>query len=764
MRWGVMRSTLLWLALGLAPARAQAPPNAPEVRTYVVQPGDSAWSIAAEFYGAGDKYPIIYEYNDFVARPPFLLKPGQLLRLPILGQGPAAQLEWLQRDVKAKPPRALDWLEAREQMNLWRLYRVQTGDESAAHIVFEDLSDLKLRENALLVIYGASASAARTTRRDKVEVMLEEGTLVGGLAALDEAAGVAPMVVRTPSGEIDLLARLAQVQAELGSAIVSVFDGQATVRAQGDAVEVAGGQGTVVKKGRPPERARPLPEAPTWAQAGPALVVVVAGHTGTWEAAWKPAARAASYRVELARDETFKQLLYDAEVGAGVNRLRLAELAPGRYAVRIATRDLDKLESVPGEVRALEVVALLPARALSRADDGVIEGVGFARLEVPEAARARMQTRVGDGPARQASEPISLGPGTHELRFEERESGAEARLTVRVLEVAARIEVEGEPIARDAEAIVRLQVSDARGREAHLPGIALETSRGEVLPLTREGGGYVARVGPAAPGERVAVRARWTGGALGVREIVHAPEEIAERAPRTPIAFSAYRPSRFAPGPLAAALPESRVGLEATAAHIEGGPGQVTLALDGELALGPWGLGARFTAQEIRLAEGQDAQSRPQDLALWARRGFVGEHFVITPHLRMSFPIGLGHEDRLAQVELGLGARLGRGSIFFDARAAALIVPGARERPGLVADVLGALGWQANEALTLALSAEGLGDLVGGAWQSLVGIGAAVEIGDLRLGLGLGLGVGEASKRDMGAVLGRLLVEVGGVW
>ena len=66
--------------------------------------------------------------------------------------------------------------------------------------------------------------------------------------------------------------------------------------------------------------------------------------------------------------------------------------------------------------------------------------------------------------------------------------------------------------------------------------------------------------------------------------------------------------------------------------------------------------------------------------------------------------------------------------------------------------------------LTLALSAEGLGDLVGGAWQSLVGIGAAVEIGDLRLGLGLGLGVGEASKRDMGAVLGRLLVEVGGVW
>lgn len=756
------RLLLAWVALAAMATVTRAQERTPEVRTYVVQPGDSAWSIAEEFYGSGNKYPIIYKYNDFVAKPPFLLKPGQLLRLPILGQGPEAQLEWLLKDVKAKPPRALDWLQARERMNLWRLYRVATGDDSAAHIVFEDLSDLKLRENALLVIYGASATAARTARRDKVEVKLEEGTLQGGLAALDERANPKPLVVNTPSGQVDLLAKLAQVQVELTASIVSVYDGSATVKAQGRAVPVKGGQGTVVEKGKRPERARPLPDAPAWAEEDPGLVAAVAGHEGSWEAAWRPAERAATYRVELARDEAFNQLLYDAEVGAGVTRVRLAELGPGRYGVRVSTRDADKLESAPGKVRTLEVVALEPSRAVTAQPDGVLEAVGFLQLEVPEEAEPRISYSVDGGPTRPGAEPIRLGPGTHEVVLTA--GGATTKIAVAVLAVSATIDIDGEPLDRDEPAIAHLRVVDERGEPALLPGVVLETSRGESLPMTEEEGGYRAEVPP--PGddsERVAVRAKWLGGALGAREIAYLTRAL--HPPRVPLAFVPRRSSRFVTGALVAPRPETKLGLETTAVHVEEGPGLVTVALEGEVAFSDWGLSAGFVMNDIRLEEGRDPQSRIRDLSLMARRAFGDDGGVVfAPYLRMSIPFGDGHEERLAGFEPGAILRLSYEALFFDARLAFLFVPAAEVGPRSGADLVGALGWQASPVVTLALSGEALGDLDGNPWKGLIGFGATFDVSDVRLGLGIGLGMGDTAKGELGAVVGRLSIDVGGDW
>ena len=106
----------LCLALALAAPPAARAAAEPEVRTYTVQPGDSVWSIAEEFYGSGQKYTLIYKYNRFIGRPPFLLRPGQVLRLPVGDKLPEAQVQWTQRDVRAKPPRALDWLDRSREL------------------------------------------------------------------------------------------------------------------------------------------------------------------------------------------------------------------------------------------------------------------------------------------------------------------------------------------------------------------------------------------------------------------------------------------------------------------------------------------------------------------------------------------------------------------------------------------------------------------------------------------------------------------------
>ncbi|MFO0748182.1 MAG: FecR domain-containing protein [Myxococcota bacterium] len=497
---------------------ADLPPNTP-VRTYVVQPGDSAWSIAAEFYGNGDKYPVIYKFNGYVGLPPFLLSPGQVLRLPVLGRGPEAQIEWLRRDVKAKPPRALDWRDAREKMNLWRLYRVSTGEASAAHIVFEDASDLRLREQALLVIYGASATAAATQRNDKHEVVLEQGTIQGGLAKLD--ADAAPLVVKTPSGQVDITGRLTQIQAEALASMVSAFEGGARVTAKGESVTVAEGQGTIVEKGKKPEKPRPLPAAPAWEDPSPALVVALPGDDApAWEARWLPVDGAATYRVELAVNGDFKNVAYDAEVGAGVNRLRLEALGFGRWSVRVSTRDKSKLESKAGVPREILVVPATASRRVTPKGDGHVEAVGILELRPPDG----IAVAVDGGPAAAPGAGVRLLAGQHHLTWTGGPGGAaKAESQVDIVAVSGDISVSPGLLPRgDGEPLrVRVEVKDERGQPALVPGLIIESTATGDLPTFMQGASGNADVPPvAADGPtRVRVRARWAGGVLAEKEL-----------------------------------------------------------------------------------------------------------------------------------------------------------------------------------------------------------------------------------------------------
>jgi nucleoid-associated protein YgaU len=59
-----------------------APPP-PEVRTYVVQPGDSLWKIAAEQMGNGARYPEIISANsDYLKNEKSVIHPGDVLVIP----------------------------------------------------------------------------------------------------------------------------------------------------------------------------------------------------------------------------------------------------------------------------------------------------------------------------------------------------------------------------------------------------------------------------------------------------------------------------------------------------------------------------------------------------------------------------------------------------------------------------------------------------------------------------------------------------------
>lgn len=60
-----------------------------EADQVIVQPGNSLWRIARRTYGAGINYSVIYQANSDRIRDPDLIYPGQVFRLPALGQSGA---------------------------------------------------------------------------------------------------------------------------------------------------------------------------------------------------------------------------------------------------------------------------------------------------------------------------------------------------------------------------------------------------------------------------------------------------------------------------------------------------------------------------------------------------------------------------------------------------------------------------------------------------------------------------------------------------
>ena len=644
-------------ALWLLPAQAQANPcKARGGRPYVVRPGDSCWSIALRVMGKGEAYKKIHRHND-LGPMPHILKPGSLLCLPGKAAGPDALVQWTQRKVRAKTPKMMDWLQARKGMGLWRLYKVTTGSSSSAGIEFEDRSSLRMREKALLVIYGGSAARTRTRRDRGTTVVLERGTVRGGLASLDQQAS---LKLRTPSALVELRSRSAQVEVDPAkTSVVSVYDGKAEVSAQGARVTVPKDHGTFVKRGKRPAPPRPLPRAPAWATGiGDVVVLVPEGQPGTFEARWKRARGAARYRVELARDARFKIPVVDAVVGAGVRRFAARQMVLGEYYARVATIDSARLEGRPSRPIKIRVVRLQSSRLLRPRQDRVYQVVGLLRLQ-PMASKG-IEVALGDGPFGPAAQPVRLSkPGLHTVRYRQVGQASSTQIKVRLLAVKGALVAPAGALEPGQQATLQLKVSDELGRPAALPSVALRATPGGLLKLSQlSAGTYGATfLAPAHPGGvEVILAARWAGGALGQTTLqVKAPPRPAPPPtppapppppefdwPQLPVGLQGHRPG---PGlPSRSARPVTHLGLGAVVAGSPREPDQevmLRLALRSGLALlgGRLGLDLDLPWFHADVTEDRAGGSDLGDIRLGARfLALDASGLRLTPTLRVSTP------------------------------------------------------------------------------------------------------------------------------
>ncbi len=390
---------LVWGVLGVSAVSQDAAAQEREATfQYTVQRGDTCQGLAERFYGTKDAWAKVHQHNA-LGPMPHHLQAGTVLTLPLAaGSNPDAKLTELRGTVQARPPAERDWQRAQRGLDLYRAWRVNSLERSTAEITFRDTTALQMRENTIVIIYGATSTRAR---RQTMEAELQSGALRTRLGEL--AGGAAPkgsgepaisLIISTASSLTTLDDTAALVEAEPdGTARVANHRGaSATVAGRtkkgggaGRAVTVQAGYGTRVKPASEPEPPRPLPPAPQWASSDPAGFVTL-GEQGTIRGSWSPVAQAARYRVEVATEPNGRGLLEAVEVPSSVTSFEVQGVPPGSYFVSVSAVDGDKFEGPPSEVRTKQLIRVAPRGA---------EATGGAWrqgmvLEVPEGVRCAL--------------------------------------------------------------------------------------------------------------------------------------------------------------------------------------------------------------------------------------------------------------------------------------------------------------------------------------------------------------------------------------
>ncbi|AUX40631.1 hypothetical protein SOCE26_020320 [Sorangium cellulosum] len=538
--------------VGAAGAREPTPGYPEAVIQWGVQKGDTCDEIAEVLYGSANHAGLIQRYNRVACGPGTTLAEGLTLVLPAeVTSIPDAKIRAMRPDVRARPAGG-DWAPAAPGTPLVTNSSVNTLDEGRADIEFVDRTRVLLAPNTLVVIHG-TASRTRVSKTPPAAVELEAGEVKAALAAL---RGQTVDVVTSGGGRVSAASRDTVVQRRGERTTVAVFDGKAGVSSGGLSVVVPKDHGTRFVGRAPPARPRPLPPAPAWAPAGSAPIALAPAALGALSASWEPAPGAAGYRVEIARDPEFNDLVAREEVKPDVVSFRAEKMPAGAYFLRVRVVDREEYLGV-GAVRGFHLVAARVAGGVAPAP-GEITASPYGIVELTPSPA--LELALDDGPFGPIPERIDLlQRAPRELRLRPRGNaapGAAASIPVRYTQVGAAATASR---AADGQALeARVELSGIEGIDvaarvaprlfAHLPGGV----RSAALAPGPDGA-LTARIplprGATLPGAPLRVRldvVDGRGGVLGTSHAdlpaVAASPRAAPPAPPPPPVLGAYLP------------------------------------------------------------------------------------------------------------------------------------------------------------------------------------------------------------------------------
>ena len=253
---------------------------------------------------------------------------------------------------------------------------------------------------------------------------------------------------------------------------VSVFDGSAKVASAGKSVSVPEKYGTSFEEKQAPTPPRPLPPAPAWQSGSSSGVVLAPGGQGKIFAAWGEVPKAVAYRVEVARNADFSDLVVREEVPAKIHAFRAEKMPAGSYYLRVRAIDDEDFLGLAAKGRDVTLLSASVASQLGSISPGKIQANPYGVLELEPAPGSELSVDGGPfGPLPKRIDLLSTAPRDLELRMR---GGAAVKYQVEYSPVSATVEqtgpsavrvelhgFEGVDVARRVQPRLRVHVGDA---------------------------------------------------------------------------------------------------------------------------------------------------------------------------------------------------------------------------------------------------------------------------------------------------------------
>ncbi len=317
------------VALNTAPSRAAD-------WIYTVQRGDNPWSLTERYLAGVNYWPRIQQLNQIAD--PEHIAPGTRLRIPV---------DWLRRRSAVARIGAVSGSalvdgpsgrrEARDGLELHSGDVITTGEEGNLTLVFGDGS--RVLVHAASELHIDELGTFDNTDYYETRVRLEQGRMENLVTPL--GAGPGRFEIETPAAVTAVRGTRFRVSADAAAMRAEVIEGGVDVGSGHGKVEIPAGFGTVAETGAPPSAPIVLLDAPGVAALPALLDRLPVGFT-------LPAlSGAVGYRVQLGEVPGFAVPLLDLR--ADGPRLRLGDLADGRYVLRVRAIDANGLEGRDAE-------------------------------------------------------------------------------------------------------------------------------------------------------------------------------------------------------------------------------------------------------------------------------------------------------------------------------------------------------------------------------------------------------------------------------
>jgi hypothetical protein len=305
--------------------------------------------MAEKYLGDKEKWPVIVEYNHIPD--PRNIPDWTAIKIPIRKARRNAWLTAIFNRVLAKRTADRDWGDALLNMKLTVGDGVRTLEDSKATISYDIGGDLILGENSMIFISNLSYAETNVPRKSNLN--LEKGTLniakerVTGdeeIEVFTSEAVVRPLI--EPGSELDFRAK----KTELDSTLVMSYKGELEVTAAGESVGVDSGEGSEIKKGKPPSVPEVLLAAPMISDKDASATY----YYGNPDLRWTKVKGAETYLVEIAYDAEFTRI-YKVFPTVSDNAVS-SDFDKGRYYWRVCAVDAKGFEGYWSRVSRFDIV------------------------------------------------------------------------------------------------------------------------------------------------------------------------------------------------------------------------------------------------------------------------------------------------------------------------------------------------------------------------------------------------------------------------